>query len=559
MKRLFALMLALVVSISLAQTQTTGNLVNPLAWTGQSMSGAINNNPRNPLGCCTGNTAYVDTGNQQGGGGIYFSYNQATVQQTIAINNALQGSGVQISGYNYSWNYWNNGYNAGTLTGNIALTAPNGATLQNYNYNMGATGAAWTPMSGTQTFTNPYALSAVSGLRISFSGHDNRGWAGYYGPAVTNIDVRLNYGSDPCASNPLSSTSCPNYQAAYTAQQCMANPLYSTACPGYQTAYFNQQCSGNPLYATTCPGYQAAYVQQQCSINPLYGTACPGYQQAYFAQQCTANPLYDTACPGYQTAYFNQQCTANQLYSAQCPGYQAAYHDQQCRISALFASDCPGYAAAYQARQFADSCKANPQPGCSNYVAPTVTAAPAATATTVPVAVPTPVQSATAIPSTTSPTSVTSVTSVVNSPSSSSPTSATSLAQTTTNDSSSSASSTTTTTTSGSTTTASARPASKADEKKSAEAKAKAASENMKKATSLEAQVAAQGALVATMGYVPGFSAYQNSIVPDVNALQMARQYGKPTVDNRSAQRRLSGSSETLWNEMVESQYKLGN
>jgi len=61
------------------------------------------------------------------------------------------------------------------------------------------------------------------------------------------------------------------------------------------------------------------------------------------------------------------------------------------------------------------------------------------------------------------------------------------------------------------------------------------------------------------MGYVPGFTAYQNSIVPDTNALQMARQYSKPVTDNRNAQRRLAGPSEYKWEEMVESQYKLGN
>jgi hypothetical protein len=172
------------------------------------------------------------------------------------------------------------------------------------------------------------------------------------------------------------------------------------------------------------------------------------------------------------------------------------------------------------------------------------------------------VQAATAVPSTTSATSVTSVTSVIApSASTTSPTSATSLAQTPTPAASPSTSS------SGSggnqtpapTTTANSKSESKADEKKSAEAKAKTAAENMKKATSLEAQVAAQGALVAAMGYVPGFTTYQNSIVPDVNALQMARQYGKPVIDNRSTQRRLSGASEQRWNEMVESQYKLGN
>ena len=60
------------------------------------------------------------------------------------------------------------------------------------------------------------------------------------------------------------------------------------------------------------------------------------------------------------------------------------------------------------------------------------------------------------------------------------------------------------------------------------------------------------------MNYVPGFTSYQNSIIPDTNALAMAKKYNKPVVDNRNAQRYLSGASDFLHQQMVEQQYELG-
>jgi hypothetical protein len=78
-------------------------------------------------------------------------------------------------------------------------------------------------------------------------------------------------------------------------------------------------------------------------------------------------------------------------------------------------------------------------------------------------------------------------------------------------------------------------------------------------ATTLEAQTATQGLVVGLMGYVPGFTAYQNALVPDVLANAVSRQYMKPNVDNRNAQRRLTGASDAKWQEMVNSQYKLGD
>jgi uncharacterized protein involved in cysteine biosynthesis len=77
-------------------------------------------------------------------------------------------------------------------------------------------------------------------------------------------------------------------------------------------------------------------------------------------------------------------------------------------------------------------------------------------------------------------------------------------------------------------------------------------------AKTIEAQVATQGLVVGSMNFVPGFDAYKNALIPDTNALLMARQYQKPVVDNQRVQRRLSGANELRWQQMVDSQYQIG-
>lgn len=121
---------------------------------------------------------------------------------------------------------------------------------------------------------------------------------------------------DPCPANPLSSPSCPGYQAAFFAQQCSITALYDPACPGYAQAFFNQQCAITALYNAQCPGYAAAYFEQQCSISPLYDSACPGYDKAYFDKQCSLDGLYDRKCPNFATAYATQQLAVPATTSA---------------------------------------------------------------------------------------------------------------------------------------------------------------------------------------------------------------------------------------------------
>jgi hypothetical protein len=540
MKRLLTLALALVVS--LASADTTNNVISGVPWTGVT-TGTL------PANRMPGSALLYDTAT----GTVNWSYNTATAAKTIAINNALSGSGVQVGGYNYTYDLRNmNGDNrqgsTDTMTVTTRMTSNTGATLLS-NTNTHNTRFDWTTFTGSQSLSTAAPLSGLGNLSISFTSRDTGFWAGYFGPEVRNVGMSLNYTFDQCSADPLSSPSCPGYQQAYTDQQCAANPLYATSCAGYAAAYTTQQCSSNPLYSTACPGYQQAYHDQQCAANPLYATDCVGYQAAYHTQQCAANPLYMSDCTGYADALFAQTCTNNPLSSTRCSGYQAAYMAQQCTANALYDRSCPNYGAAYAAKNVLTA----PAPVVVSTVAPTETTQQTSS-TTVAISDPV-VKSAVTTSSTTSPTSPTSVVgpiSVINPPKAAGTDSV--IASISIDPPVSEAK----------------QQEQKQEQKKtegqvaralakSGAGAAKEAAEKSANAKSLEDQAATQGLVVGLMGHVPGFNAYQNAMVPDVNAAAMARQYFKPNVDNRNSQRRLNGASDAKWQEMVDSQYQIGN
>lgn len=444
------------------------------------------------VGAWTGSVAGQNGGYSGGGNGpafnadtntLIFGYATATATQRIAaeafaIQHALDlsNSGIKISGYNYSWQINNSGQQTGTLAGKVELMRGNTA-LETYNYNYNATTNGFELKTGTQNFTNEYSLLAGDAMRLSFTGKDNRYWAGYYGPQVRDPSLTLNYTTDPCLANPLYSPSCSGYNQVlnsqnfvgnaygvqsyainqalslsgsgvqingfnygydlyvggdwcyfgfiicfdtrqssmavdvnvtsatgtslysathnhtqqntfgsysygyvfptkqplssmgnfslsprqfgtgalysswsnwqYTPDPCVADPLSSTSCSGYAAAYQAQMCAATPLYSPACPGYAAAVFAQQCSANALSDPSCPGYASAYLTYQCTINPLYSTTCVGYEAAYKNQQCTASPLYATDCPGYEQAYLNSQCIKDSLYSTRCEGYATAY--------------------------------------------------------------------------------------------------------------------------------------------------------------------------------------------------------------------
>ena len=420
---------------------------------------------------------------------------------------------------------------------------------------------------------------------------------------------------DMCIINPLSSTSCPGYQAAYTTQQCTISALWDPSCPGYQTAYFTQQCSLNPLYNSQCPGYQTAYFDQQCSINPLYSTRCPNYATAYHDQQCSLNALYATDCPGYASAYLQQQCTANPLYSTTCDGYAAAYKTQQCTANPLYATDCPGYAEAYFNQQckldslYSNKCEGYATAYAIKYLVTGIdsTVVNNSLSQTAAAAAPTPTQTivATNTASTTistdgtvstgvSKTGDTNVDKVIAAPvatanSSAAPAAAVQLAppppapqqQMAQNETKgggnkqeerkddapkgtggNSPSQNTNTAQASSDKPAAPTARQAIQERREAAAKAEAVEKGknlaneMGKADNMEQQKQIQNVVIQAMGFTPGFDAYSKQIIVQQQFYKPYQVYGnQKTIDNR-ANLRMFGGTDKLHNEMVESQYK---
>ena len=369
---------------------------------------------QDPGDCCSsisGSGALGDINSET----IMFSYGTDILYQTIAIQQALQASGIEVDGYQYGWTFRmisNSGRGGDTLEFEVTVKDSNGNEVERQTYNRSSPlQDSWITESGAHYFASPYL--DPQNIQLKITGRDGGFWAGYYGPEVKDVDLRLIYSVNPCASNPLHDPSCsgyadalaqqeydnncsanalydsgcPGYANAYYTQQCSINPLHDSGCPGYEQAYYDQQCTADSLYdsgctgyaeayhdqqcgldtlhANTCPGYAEAYFDQQCGLDPLYDASCPGYQQAFYDQQCGLDPLYDQGCQGYQQAYFDQQCGINTLYDSACPGYEQAFYDQQCSIDPLYDQNCPGFATAYYDQQ----CSIDPlyDSGCSGY------------------------------------------------------------------------------------------------------------------------------------------------------------------------------------------------
>ena len=434
---------------------------------------------------------------------IIFGYTQKTVAQTYALNQALQSAGLSIGGYDYFWKINNADSNTGTLSGKFTLTALNGTALQiyNYTYNNPTTGDAenFQTFSGTQWFPQNHLSSNISSFTMEWTGKDNRFWAGYYGPRVREPSIALRYLVDPCAADPLSSPTCPGYAEAYKTQQCTANPLYDSSCPGYALALKTQQCNANPMSDPTCPNYQS-YLNEQCLKDSLFSTLCEGYKTAYAIKYVVnLDPAVTTAV--------NQQLTTTNEIAKSDPAKVTVVNTTVDSVLATptTTSTSPAAVTSVVTQQLAPP----PAPGTSPVVAATTSAA-------APPPPPTPAkQEERAQEQKKTDNEVAKV---------------------------------------------ERKPGNNPENaRKEISQKAKELAQNAGKANTMEGQVATQGLLVGLMGYVPGFAGYQQAIVPDTNALELAMKYSKPVVDNRNAQRRMQGASDRLHQEMVESQYRIGN
>lgn len=271
---------------SLAVSDSTANILNNNGWTGNISSCTPG------VDCWAGYSGGSDV--HDSGATFYWGYNNTVLSQTIAINNALSQSGIQVNGFSYKWRIKNGNANLYTsqpgidpFTITVDVYKANGDLYRSYEYDYGYS-HDWTDHYGSETFPDHFLSPSFFGnLSIEAYGDDSGYWAGYYGPEFNYASsyLVLNYSANPCYNNPLYSPSCEGYAEAYAQwlydQNCTADPLYDSGCPGYATAYYNQQCTINPLYDAGCPGYAEAYYTYQCELDPFYDRGCDGYAEAY--------------------------------------------------------------------------------------------------------------------------------------------------------------------------------------------------------------------------------------------------------------------------------------
>jgi hypothetical protein len=82
----------------------------------------------------------------------------------------------------------------------------------------------------------------------------------------------------------------------------------------------------------------------------------------------------------------------------------------------------------------------------------------------------------------------------------------------------------------------------------------------MGKAADMESQKAIQNVVIQAMGFTPGFDTYNTTIIPDTTFYKPFTVYGnQKNVDNQNVGRRLMGGSDRLHQDMVDSQYNIGN
>jgi hypothetical protein len=188
------------------------------------------------------------------GNNINFSYGTVNLNQIVNINKALSigGSGVQLSGFNFGFmakngNGWDDGrqdylsayvkfYNAGGgLAANYDYTAQ---TNRRYN---------WTLFNFSETFSSPVPATNFSNAQVGFVGRDNNFWAGTYGPEIYNVNFSLKYSvrPDPCIADPLSSPTCPGYALATVKNSILGSTVSNASVTSFVPA---------PNYALVSPG-----------------------------------------------------------------------------------------------------------------------------------------------------------------------------------------------------------------------------------------------------------------------------------------------------------------
>ena len=369
---------------------TTSNLINftgtPTATSGNWVNGVYVNSltcwqPGGP-GNCGPNP------NVQTNGSINFSYGQVDLHQVININAALKagGSGVQLTGFNFAFrakngNGWDNGQQD-YLAAYVSLYNANGTQAANYDYSQHTNKQYnWTDFNFRETFANPYIASTLSTARVGFIGRDTNGWAGPYGPEITNVSFNLAYKVDPCSTNSAYSSTCAGFNKVINTTNLLPSNDFAGS--------YNQAIAINTALTSAGVGamvhgfnygfsYKVGQSWSGCTATNQDGS-CSWYMDIPASARVTASLTSNTNQSLYQKVYsytgdntngnvsekfllpssLNQSSLGTARLSGSSMGTGSAvgnfwasiiYTADPCANDPLYSNNCKGYAAAFAAK-----------------------------------------------------------------------------------------------------------------------------------------------------------------------------------------------------------------
>lgn len=369
---------------------TTGNLINftgtPTATTSNWNNGVYVNS----LTCWhpgeAGNCGPYPNVNRNGT--INFSYGQVDLNQVININAALAagGTGVQLTGFNFAFrakngNGWDNGQQD-YLAAYVSLYNANGTQAANYDYSSQTNRKYnWTDFNFHETFANPYIASTLSTARVGFIGRDTNGWAGPYGPEITNVSFNLAYRVDPCTLNPAYSSTCAGFNKVINTNNLLPSNDFAGS---YNQAIAINTALTNAGVGAMVHGFNYGYsykVGQSwsgCTATNQDGS-CSWYMDIPASARVTASLTSNTNQSLYQRGYsytgdntngnvsekfilpssLNQTALGTFRLNGSSMGTGSTvgnfwssiiYTADPCANNPLYSTDCKGYAAAFAAK-----------------------------------------------------------------------------------------------------------------------------------------------------------------------------------------------------------------
>jgi len=249
------------------------------------------------------------------GNNINFSYGTVNLNQIVNINKALSigGSGVQLSGFNFGFMAKNgNGWDDGRqdyLSAYVKFYNAAGGLAANYDYTDQTNRRYnWTLFNFSETFSSPVPATNFSNAQVGFVGRDNNFWAGTYGPEIYNVNFSLKYSvrPDPCIADPLSSPTCPGYALATVKNSILGSTVSNASVTSFVPAPNYALVSQGPAAGPAVTGIDLAnpVPQQQ---GPAAGPQGPMGQQGPAAgpqgqgpNQNSVGPMDSPSQPGPQ-------------------------------------------------------------------------------------------------------------------------------------------------------------------------------------------------------------------------------------------------------------------